>query len=123
MTMTADEIAAELSGFYGTEAYHKFNLFAPVLLTDGAAFLAKEAGCFWLMDIIASAVTHYRDNGFAVVRFDCADGAGVVTIENGNGRVLYTQEIEHTDFPMDRADLFVAPADERTWVIMLPSEY
>ena len=53
--MDANEIQGGLSGFYGTEGYHRFSVLCPkLLLTDGAKWLAENAGAYWLMDAIGS---------------------------------------------------------------------
>lgn len=42
----------QLAYFTGTEKYHRI---APtVVLTDGAVFLAEQAGAFWLFDLYHS---------------------------------------------------------------------
>ena len=43
--MTPAELTNALQNFTGTENYHRFSAIMPnVLLTDGAKFLAEEAG-------------------------------------------------------------------------------
>jgi hypothetical protein len=41
-----------------------------------------------------------------------------VTCDDGNGNIVFTKEIEHTDFPLDEITLYFANN-----VIHLPSEY
>lgn len=46
----------DLNRFTGTEQWHRFNsMMRDCLLTDGAKYVADEAGAYWLMDIIGSA--------------------------------------------------------------------
>jgi hypothetical protein len=40
------------------------------------------------------------------------------TCDDGNGNIVFTKEIEHTDFPLDEIKLYFADN-----VIHLPSEY
>lgn len=123
--MTPQELQAGLAGFTGTEHYYPFSAILPNwVLTDGAKWLADNAGCFWLMDMIASHAKKIRDEGFAVVKLkktspnDCT-----VTIEDGNDGILAAQENIFTDFPLDEIVLYAVPGDERLMVIMLTSEY
>jgi hypothetical protein len=73
-----------------------------LLLTDGAKFLADQAGCYWLYDIVYSTLPRLPDDWFAVVKLKVDLGAkrGVVIIEDGNGHEFYRQEIPFTDFPL-----------------------
>jgi len=60
--LTAEQIELSLSGFIGTEAYHRFNALCPkVVLTDGAKYLADQAEAYWLMDIIGSVYTAHQN--------------------------------------------------------------
>jgi hypothetical protein len=49
----------------------------------------------------------------------------IFTVDDGNGNILYTQNIEYTDFPLDEVHLFVSDLREygNSPVVMLPSEY
>lgn len=129
----ARRLRSELQSFCGTEGYHLFNiLFPDVVLTDGAKYLADEAGAYWLMDVIGSVLTtdrkRYIRAGFTTWTLQVTDdNHGTVTCDNGNGRVYYTQEISYTDFPLDEITLYVGLSsgrshDETIFVILLPSE-
>ena len=96
----------ELKGFSGTMQYHRVTL-GNLKATDGIAFLCEKAKCFWLMDIIQSAQAGFKDTGF-IIWAVFKDGEGAVvkaysdTEEDGtfsNEKLLYSQEIKHTDFP------------------------
>lgn len=117
--MTPKELRNGLAGFYGTDGYHVIHPY--VKLTDGAKFLAQGAGCFWLMDIIASIAPMLRKKDYFTsikLRLDGKGGA-VFTADDGNGHILYRQKIEYTDFPLTEGiDLFFI--DD---VVMLTSEY
>lgn len=105
----------------GTTQYYRHQ--PGFVLTDGAKWLAESAGCYWLYDIIWSIKPVLANDSFAVVKLIVKDGQGDVSVEDGNDRVLYTQHIEYTDFPLPEIMLYVVDADERTKVIMLPGEY
>ena len=120
-----EELQAGLTGFYGTQDYHRWSsLFSRHVLTDGCEYLAENAGAYWLMDAIASHFAKYRGESFASVTLrKCKTGPRwSLTIDNGNGLMLAKQLIEYSDFPLPEIQLFVA-RQENLWVIMLPSEY
>lgn len=124
-------LESNLYQFTGTQSYHPFSVIARnALLTDGAFYLANEAGCFWLMDIVASVRSLMRESGeafFVVQLTKNEDGSATVTIctdMDGDTPigVVHHQAIEVTNFPLDSIKLYVA-FDGHYWVIMLPSEY
>ncbi|WP_420875832.1 DUF6876 family protein [Polynucleobacter sphagniphilus] len=45
-----------------------------------------------------------------------------LTIDDGKGTILASQNIECTDFPLEQINLYGVWSDQ-FWVIMLPSEY
>ena len=109
----------ELGQFYGTEGYQRFGR---ILLTDGVTFLATKGECFWLLNIVTSILhlPEIKKEEFITIKFTRTpntDG-GTFVAEDGNGNVLYTQDIEYTDFPLDTITLFLTDN-----VLMLPSEY
>lgn len=121
---TKQEILAELPNFYGTENYHKWSiLFRNFVLTDGAKYIAEECGAYWLMDMVASHLISYKDEGF-VVAYLCVfpDGGARLTLEDGNDNILEQQYIEYSDFQLDEITLYVIKQDD-LWVVLLPSEY
>jgi hypothetical protein len=46
------------------------------------------------------------------------DQTATLTCDDGNGNIVFTKQIEHTDFPLDELTLYFANR-----VIHLPSEY
>lgn len=137
--MTPQELESNLSQFTGTENYHRYSLiFRNVVLTDGAKYLAENAGAFWLMDSIASYLSGYKDvfasakmvrvlkprpkgYGISINKAEMTE-SWHFTLDDGNGNVFCTQDIAYSDFPLDEITLFAAK-QEALWVIMLPSEY
>jgi hypothetical protein len=122
----AAEIRKALPHFIGTEQWHRWNpIFRNYLLTDGALYVAEKANAFWLVDAIASWHTKkaVRREPFQVWKLtvNSSSHAGLVC-EDGNGNVVATQEIEHTDFPLEEITLWCIQ-DGQHWVILLPSEY
>jgi hypothetical protein len=84
--------------------------------------LAEQGGAYWLLDIIAIAqqhVTRVALEEFQTWKLQVrADRSATVFCEDGNGNIVYTQEIPFTDFPLDEVKLYFANN-----VIHLPSEY
>jgi len=130
----AAELAAELPHFTGTEEYHR--LVYPwlrntdFLLTDGAKHLADKAGAisgsaYWLIDLIASYQREKPVKGepFQVWKLTVKEPVGKVTCDDGNGRILATQDIPYTDFALDEITLYVTSDDFNGIVVMLTSEY
>jgi hypothetical protein len=128
-----EQLLSNLSMFTGTEDYHAFNaLCRNVVLTDGAYYLADTAGAFWLMDIIGSVYAahperkKFWDMGFAVWVLKVEGSKGVVTADDGNGNIIYTQDIPYTDFPLPEITLYAELGETinegEVMVVMLPSE-
>ena len=121
--LTKQEILNTLPNFYGTDGYTRWSpIFRNFLLTDGAKFIAEACDAHWLVDLFASHLPAYKDEGFAVLYLKVKDGKAVAQIEDGNGKVLKKQKIEYTDFPLDQIVLYCCPQDDQ-FVILLPSEY
>lgn len=124
-----------LCGFTGTERWHKWSaLFPRVLLTDGAHYIAENAGengAYWLMDAIASyqpdllRVHSMRSFQLWKLEVDTAKHTAVLSCqEDSDLTPLVTQEIEYTDFDLPELRLYCMPSgDGKTQVILLPSEY
>jgi len=116
----------ELQYFTGSENWTRWTRLKPNAgLTDGALYVAKGGGAYWLMDIIASVQNlqgikgEYFQNWILTVN---QDKSALVTCDDGNGNLLYKQEIEFTDFPLDKIQLY-AVDDGQSLTIMLPGEY
>lgn len=121
--MNPQDLTDALANFTGTETYTR--LYPKILLTDGAVFLAENAGCFWLMDVFASHLLTAIDadrEPFTVLNLTKSNDSARVVIDDGNGLVLAEQDIEYTDFPLQSIKLYGCWCDEY-WVLMLPSEY
>ena len=116
----------DLDQFTGTEEYHVHSILGTgkIMLTDGCRYLA-EKGTFWLFDIISSILPEIKGEEFWSVRLKKTGTEAVFTVDDGNGNILYTQNIEYTDFPLDEVHLFVSDLREygNPVVVMLPSEY
>jgi hypothetical protein len=115
---------ADLRQFTGTEQWYRHGIVRDVLFTDGAKYIADQAGAYWLLDEIALA--QRGSNRVAAEAFQlwkltvnpdhtatlaCQDG-------NGNGNAVYSKVIPYTDFPLPEIALYFTDG-----VILLPSEY
>ena len=115
------ELQAALRQFTGTTHYYRID--SKTLLTDGAYYLATQAGAFWLMAVFSSYLLELKlDDWFTVLKLKTEGNKTTVTIDDGNGNVLATQEIENSDFPLSTITLYGC-WDGEHWVLMLPSEY
>lgn len=121
--MNKNELKSNLSQFTGTSQYYKY--LPPYLLTDGVQYLAETAQCYWLLDIIWSVhgLPELANQDFLVVTLKVNECSGIVTIDDGNNNILYTQHIEFTDFPLDEISIWIEPLDEVRRVMLLPSEH
>lgn len=113
---------ADLAQFTGTEKWHRHVFVPSVLFTDGAKYLADQAGAFWLLDEIALAQRHkpkVTAEPFQSWKLKVkADHSARLTCEDGNGQVVYRKHIPYTDFPLEEVTLYYTDN-----VILLPSEY
>ena len=125
--MDKDHLLDELSTFYCTEAYHRTN--PGLLVTDGVKFLADNASCYWLLDMVWSylpVLRKSRDTFFVVVLTKegvVAPGA-IFSIQDDipPSQIHAQQAIDHTDFPLDEIVMYLS-ATEEEFVLMLRSEY
>lgn len=126
--MSPEELKYQLTQFHGTEGYLRYNpvLCPKVLLTDGAKFLAEEAGAYWFMDLIASHLPSIpKEEHFVVAWLVKNNGGAKFFLQDdipASVPAYAIQKIEYTDFPLDEITLYVA-RQEGHWIILLPSEY
>ena len=130
---TAAEIRNFMSHCYGTDKpYIKHSLSKRLVFTDSIRVIRDMADCHWLVDAIASYQHTLLDQPFQVWAFNCNTELkiGTLTCEDGNGNELVRQEIEYTDFPLDKIELWAElggyGSSAENWteamVLMVPSE-
>jgi hypothetical protein len=132
------EIRNGLAQMTGSEAYHRLSpLHGRMLCTDGTAWLAEAADCFWLFDIIASYQPQCAKDkdlrDFQVWTLTCEPAPegkmrkATVKCERDTGdRNPIVQEIPLTDFPLDSIKLYVEPGEcggKPVMVCLLPCEH
>ena len=122
MTKTPTLTTADLRQFTSSEHWYRHGLNRKVLFTDGAKYVADTAGAYWLLDAIALIQPYDKRvaaEGFQawtlVVR---PDQTATLTCEDGDGKTVFTKQIDYTDFPLDDITLYFTNN-----VIYLPSEH
>jgi hypothetical protein len=126
--LQVDDLRSGLTQFNGTETYHRFSiLYANVVCTDGAIWLAEKAECYWLMELIASYQKKcLKDESLSHIQFWTLkvnpDKSATIICERDTDDVFLTQEIPYTDFPISEQKLYVGREGSLS-VILLPSEY
>ena len=113
---------AELNQFTGSEYWYRHSLNREVVYTDGAKHVAEHGGAYWLLDEIA--IIQPYDKAVAAEEFQVwtltvrPDRKATLTCDDGNGKIVFTKEIEWTDFPLDEIKFYFTDN-----TILLPSEY
>ena len=93
--MTKTLNTADLVQFTGSENWYRHAINRAVLFTDGAKYVADQAGAYWLLDEIAIIQPH--DKRVAAEEFQVwklavnANQTGVLTCEDGNDKDVYTK--------------------------------
>jgi len=118
---TAKEIQDIINHAIGTTQYHRFSKIPSFpVITDGVLAVAESAGCYWLLDVIGSYQLDPKlDKAFQVwtLEVNRAEQSGIVRGYNDT-KLIITQEIEYTDFPLDKIKLFLMDG-----VLLLPNEH
>lgn len=128
ISLAISHIEGELDNFIGTETYHRFSNLHKHVLTDGALYLARRLGAFWLMDVIASHQMNPRVKyeSFQVWTIRRIGSGCIITATDGNDNMISSQQVEYTDFLFGEYSLFAQYTDYGDGpflVIMLKSEY
>jgi len=132
--LKSQEIKQALQHLQGTEHYYRSGI-GNFNYTDGVKWLAQNAECYWLLDIIASYQPAFRkslkDTSFQLWILVTTDEHKVIKrLSNHNAVVecwadtptldqvpLARQNIPFTDFPLSEIKLYL-----ESDVLMLPSE-
>jgi hypothetical protein len=119
---TKELTAADLLQFTGSEQWYRHGIVRDVLFTDGAKYVADQAEAYWLLDEIALAQRYEKrvaGEEFQHWKLTVnADHTATLTCDDGNDNIVYSKEIEYTDFPLDEILFYYAGK-----TILLPSEY
>jgi hypothetical protein len=122
MSNAAKLSEVHLRQFTGTKDWYRHGINRNVLFTDDAKYVADDGGGYWLLDAIA--ISQRFEKSVAGEEFQVwtlnvkADQTANLVCGDGNDNIVYTQHIEHTDFPLDEIKLYFTGN-----TILLPSEY
>lgn len=107
--------------FHGTKAYYKFST-SSVLATDGAIWLAKNFGCFWLLEDMAAEMIQHINEYFWVMKITIKDNKADIRYEDGNYKLIQEKHIDYTDMPEGEYELWGSnhPGNR---VILMSTEY
>lgn len=115
----------DLAQFTGTEQYYFHPGFKWMNYTDGVKYFAENAGgngAYWFIGLVATEFFHHpdRDRDFVTItlRVTDADTKGVITMDDGNGNVLWNYALDYTDCDAGEWKFYLIGN-----VLLLPSEY
>ena len=126
MSAQSKQLLEQLQGFCGSTTCFKIPL-VKARYTEGVKYLAEQAQCHWLVTDTAVVCKSLKNKSTFIVILFKRNSTSVqerthkeakITYANGNGIILYEQEYEFTDFPLDELRLFFV--DD---MLMLPNEY
>lgn len=127
-------LGAELAAFTGDLDRWRHPLYRKLIYTPGVRHLAERAGCYWLLDAVASwlgskefVAAGRRDPRVRDIHFwklaVAADKSAVLTATADAGETPFVRQmIEFTDYPLAAIDMY-CQFDGTHWTLMLPSEY
>jgi hypothetical protein len=117
----ANAFYAQLNQFTGSTEFYRHWL-KGFSYTEGVRFLAKQARCYGLIDLIASLqVRALKDawlREFQLWELFVKDGTGILACSRDSDDVAFREVIGSTDFPITYVHLYVEGG-----VLMLPSEH
>lgn len=124
---------ADLAQFSGDLERYFHPLNRQVIYTPGIKYLAEHGGAYWLIDAIASYFggnqmteamsKDYRIRTMQFWRLTVSDQSAVLVAEADAGEDPFIrQDIEYTDFPLDKIEIW-AGFDGNRWTLYLPSEH
>lgn len=131
--LTAEELKSQLNQFTGSDQYHDH--FLKFKYTDGIKFLADQAECHWLLDIVGSyqpkLSKHPMLRDFQIWLLVVGDSHEFIKPKAGNDAVVtcwedtpklgvkpaISQQILCTNFPLPQIQLYF-----ENGILLLPSE-
>ena len=133
MSDDKSNVLDELNGFTATAYYYRLPFVKGFVYTDGVAYLAENAGAYWLIELIAfeilpKVVKKSPDWFYSVKLAVNADSKAILTVDDGNGnKPIVTREIDYADFPqVNDFKLFLektSVSDGEAYCLLLPSEH
>ena len=118
--MDKEELRLALTKFTGTVNYYRHWTRA-FHYTDGVAFLADNAGAYWLLDHIAAmqkrARRDWKLREFQAWKLTVTGTRGVIACLRDKDDEAFHDELPFTDFPLPEITLYLQDG-----VLYLPSE-
>ena len=114
MPATAAELEAFIAQANGFETHYRHAL-TGMSYSAGVKYVAEESGAYWLIDAILivskGKKLQQRCQGLEFWTLTVKDNAAVLACSDGGiggekENVVYTQQIEYTDFPLDTITLY-----------------
>ena len=116
---TSQQIRNALAYCTGTEFWYRHPLARSCLYTDGVKMFAEMAGAYWFIDILATElIPLQRTEEFMSVKMTVTGSKASIIANDGNGRQVWSREIDFTDCPEGEWSFFVMNN-----TIIVPSEY
>ena len=118
----------DLNQFTGSEDFFKHSINRKLIYSEGVEYLAEQARCYWLIDLIACVLLphlliKYNDSFYSIELLVTGNSA-VITVDDGNDNIHINHKVRWTDFPItgEPVKFFLCESDEY-YCLMLPSEY
>jgi hypothetical protein len=99
-----NELYNQLREYTGCDQPYRHPMYRRFFYTDGMRHFLLNAGngALWLVDILATEPkikNLLAQEGFAAVRLKVTGAKAVLTVDDGNGNVHFTRNIDLTDCP------------------------
>lgn len=117
----------DLRQFTCTENYFQSKL-PNLWYSDGARHFFINAGAYWFLDIVQFRIVQDKKcklEPFMVVKLNVENEAATITVDDGNGKVLWKQTIDFTDCPIGEWKFYLEEAtcgETFGKLLMVPSE-
>ena len=112
----------DLSMFTGSDTFHKWSVLSKSVLTQGAKYVADNAGAYWLFDELDLSLKNTGEHFASIEIFVDQESRTYIRIDNGDGEQIACKKLNFSDFPLDQFKLW-AVHNGTAYTFMLPSEY
>lgn len=109
----------DLTGFTGTQAYHRSSIFSNLVHTDGVQSFCEQASAFWFLDIASTEIQELLDREYFLgIKLIVIDSQAQIQVTDGDENEMLVKDIAYTDCPHGVYEFFMTDN-----VLMLTSEY
>ena len=112
-----------LNQFTGSQTFTRWTPFSGSVLTEGALYVAEQAGAYWLFDAIQSHLDENKSDWAQTILTVNNDDSAELVMTNGNDDPLSSQKVPFTDFPQKQITIWSVRNELNAHTHMLPSEY